>query len=281
MEIVLVCIENFQDYITHNIENLLLFQNKNITVITENHFFKFFKDKNVNLIDLNSFSNSSINKFNLNKNFRNGFWIYTSYRFFVIYEYMKTFNKEKILHIENDVMCYVNVNKIPFINDKINVTFDSPRKVVPGLVYIPKIELLKAFLDTYDFNQNDMVNFGKISETISISLPIINDDTITYTKLNENYNIFESIFDAAAIGQYLGGIDRRNDPSDTRGYISDTCKVNYSKYTFHWKKENDLYCPYIKINDKFIKINNLHIHCKNLNNFMANNPRECKYISFQ
>jgi hypothetical protein len=281
MEIVLVCIENFQDYIIHNIENLLLFQNTNITVITENHFFKFFKDKNVNLIDLNSFSDSSINKFNLNKNFRNGFWIYTSYRFFVIYEYMKTFNKEKILHIENDVMCYVNVNKIPFINDKINVTFDSPGKVVPGLVYIPKTELLKIFLDTYDFNQNDMVNFGKISETISISLPIINDDTTTYSKLNENYNIFESIFDAAAIGQFLGGIDKRNDQSDTRGYISDTCKVNYSKYTFHWKKENDLYCPYIKINDKFIKINNLHIHCKNLNNFMANNPRECKYISFQ
>jgi hypothetical protein len=279
MEIVFVCIGNYQEYILSNIQNLLLFGNNNITVITDKHFFKFFDNINVNLIDCNIFDNEYIKKSNLNKTFRNGFWIYTSYRFFILYEYMKKYNKQNIIHLENDVMCYVNVNKLSFTNDKIYLTFDSPGKVVPGFIYIPKYELLKQFLDNYDFNENDMINFGRIDENISISLPLIDNSINTFYKLNINYNSFNSIFDAAAIGQYLGGIDKQNDPNDTRGYISDTCKVNYSEYKFFWKKENELYCPYMRVNDKFIKINNLHIHCKELYKFMANKPIETKFIS--
>ena len=39
MKIILVSIGNFQEYILDNIKNLLLFNNNNITVITNKEFF--------------------------------------------------------------------------------------------------------------------------------------------------------------------------------------------------------------------------------------------------
>jgi hypothetical protein len=46
----------------------------------------------------------------LNKSFRNGFWVNTSKRFFAIYEVMKKYNINHVLHIENDVLLYNVMN---------------------------------------------------------------------------------------------------------------------------------------------------------------------------
>ena len=82
------------------------------------------------------------------------------------------------------------------------------------------------------------------------------------------------IFDAAAIGQYLGGVDPRNIEGDTRGFINETCIIKYNKYKFEWIKIDELFIPHIIIDSNKYKICNLHIHCKNLKNFMANDPIE-------
>ena len=96
------------------------------------------------------------------------------------------------------------------------------------------------------------------------------------------FNKFNCIFDAAAIGQYLGGIDPRNQIGDTRGFINETCFIKYNNYTFFWIiNENGLYQPHIFINNNYIKIINLHIHSKNLNKFFGNNPKETKLIKIQ
>ena len=82
--------------------------------------------------------------------------------------------------------------------------------------------------------------------------------------------MFNSIFDAAAIGQYLGGVDPRNIPGDTTGFINETCVVNYSYYKFIWKFNLilNIYQPYILIDNIEILINNLHIHSKSLKKFI-------------
>ena len=48
MEIILICLQNFQKYIIDNINNLIDFSNNNITVITDEHLIRNFdvvKDK--------------------------------------------------------------------------------------------------------------------------------------------------------------------------------------------------------------------------------------------
>jgi hypothetical protein len=127
-----------------------------------------------------------------------------------------------------------------------------------------------------------MKNLSKFDESIIERLPI-------YTELKENnennmvtknFNKYNIIFDAAAIGQYLSGVDKRNISGDTRGFINETCVIKYNSNNFFWLRDELtlLYSPYININNKNIPIFNLHIHTKNLKDFMSLYPNENKYI---
>lgn len=287
MKIILVCIGVFQEYIVHNIKQLYLHKNNDIVVITERNFFSKFQDyKNIQLIDIQDLYSECIqtfeNKSTLDRQFRSGFWYNCSLRFFYIYIYMKEYNVNNIIHIENDVMIYQNLDQLSTLFDKtkIYLTFDSLSRVIPGIMFIPDHKTFKQILDRYDVNSNDMVNFGSFINADFVEyLPIIPDIDTRMNVFNKNFKIFNAIFDAAAIGQYIGGIDKRNDPNDTRGFVNETCVVQFDKYEFYWQKnEQDLWEPYIQFNGKTIKIVNLHIHSKMLHNFMSDNPIECKYI---
>jgi hypothetical protein len=70
------------------------------------------------------------------------------------------------------------------------------------------------------------------------------------------------------MGQYLGGIDPRNDPKNTVGFVNETCVIKYNLYNFIWVTINDIKRPFLKIGDLEIRIFNLHIHSKNLIEFI-------------
>jgi hypothetical protein len=76
------------------------------------------------------------------------------------------------------------------------------------------------------------------------------------------------IFDAAAIGQYVGGVDPRNCPGDTRGFVNETCVIKYAdEGTIIWKTDgdDDVKRPFLhRKNQQIIPIFNLHIHSKTL-----------------
>ena len=84
-----------------------------------------------------------------------------------------------------------------------------------------------------------------------------------------NVEHFDSIFDAAAIGQYLGGIDPMHKNSEP-GFINETCIFNPSKCTFDWQlDEEGRKIPLIGCNGRQYKLNNLHIHSKALYKFAS------------
>ena len=281
MQIILVCLKNFQSYILDNINNLLAFDNNDIHVITEVEFFNYFENLPITLVDCSKLDDFNYNlNSQLDRNFRNGFWYLCSLRFFYLYSYMKNNNLSDVIHLENDVLTYVNFNDFNFRNNKVYVTFDCETRVIPGIIYIPNYEAFKPIIENYNFNLNDMENLALESNENYIEqfpiFPIV--DTII-NKYNKNFNEFNSIFDTAAIGQYLGGVDSRNISGDTRGFVNETCVIKYDVYKFVWIKTNSLYIPHIIINENFIRINNLHIHSKDLHNFLAINPIEDKLIT--
>ena len=96
--------------------------------------------------------------------------------------------------------------------------------------------------------------------------------------MSQHFNKYNIIFDASALGQYLGGVDERNIPGNTEGFINNESLIKFNCYTFHWKKRNEVYCPFIEINGESIPIFILHIHCKRLYNFISSNPIENNYI---
>jgi hypothetical protein len=289
-EVILISLGNHQSYIIDNIKNLQLLNNNNITVITEPIFFEYYKDlNNINLVntqdidDTNHFETSN----KLEPTFRNGFWRYASKRIFYLYYYMKKYNKRNCFHIENDVMIYRNLTTLNINSDKIIITLDNFERCIPGIMFISSSNILELIINNWDHQSDDMVNIGKAYNThrdLFDTFPIIKKNSLYYENniFTDNFEKYDSIFDAAAIGQYLGGIDPRNLPGDTTGFINTHCKINYSVYSFYWKKslENNIYLPYVLIDNKLIAINNLHIHSKQLLNFVSCNPNiiENKYI---
>jgi hypothetical protein len=180
-------------------------------------------------------------------------------------------------------MIYENLDNLTFPNE-LYYPFDAPSRAICSLMFVPNHEYLLPIISHYDFKKNDMENcahFWKTNRDICSTFPIIHSHTDA-PFLSENFSSFNKIFDAAAIGQYLGGVDPRNTPGDTRGFVNETCLVDYSKYKFVWMFDTilKLYKPYIMINSTYIPIVNLHIHSKRLHNFSSALPLECKLIPF-
>lgn len=281
MKIVLVMLNNFQDYILDNIENLLKFKNTDIVVITDLKFKHIFKNipkyDNINVISIEDlFPNYGQEMRSINNSFRNGFWKLTTYRFYALQKYMEQYKITNIVHIENDVLIYKNLDEFIFHDqEKILLTMDSNNRCIPGIMFIPNCKLLNDCLIGFKEHLNDMENwalcFQKKNEMID-TLPIFIDDESSNEKKNitRNFQKYREIFDAAAIGQYLGGIDPRNHDGNTIGFVNETCVFNYSYYKFIWRiNEQNCNIPYIIINEITYPIINLHIHCKNLKKFMG------------
>lgn len=285
--IVLVCLDNFQEYIIDCIKQLIRLGHTQIYIITNNYLFSYFDTfgKHIQLISVESLEDPFQFQLRskLDRDFRGGFWHLTSSRFFVIHAFMKQYNIEKVIHLENDVLIYYNCDEILTMSiiDKteIYLPFDSYKKSVASIMYIPDATILGKVLENYDIEKNDMYNFSIARENNLIrGFPIwIIDDNdnidINHERqfVSENANEFYGfIFDAAAIGQYVGGVDPRNIDGDTRGFINEECVIKYgNEGTIIWETQ-EIKRPYFIRNSNHNKIPvfNLHIHSKNLAEYM-------------
>ena len=199
---------------------------------------------------------------------------------FILNAYMKQHRIKNVIHLENDVLLYSGMNYE--FDEKMYITMDSNTRCIPGIMYIPNYELFNKLIENYNYSKNDMENLGIFfnnNRNMVNAFPIIdNSNRVGKTMYNEHFEKFNGIFDGAAIGQYLGGVDPRNIPGDTCGFVNETCVIKYDKYKFKWLKKGSHYFPHIEINNAMIPIHNLHIHSKTLEKFSMNNPIENKFI---
>jgi hypothetical protein len=299
MNIILTCVGRFQEYILENIRQLRLLNHPHIYVITNPEFFVKFAEYRefIHLINVRELPDTFhyAERCQMDKEFREGFWALTSARFFYIYECMRKYQIRDVVHLENDVLVYYNVNVLLPMLDKsrIYMPFDTYTRNIASLVYIPNHETLEFVLLHYDVSKNDMENFAKyISVGKVVNLPIFcetpaltpdsgacertperrmskggqaihgmnrQDHVVNcanpYSEIafvSQYYGQFPYLFDAAAMGQYLGGVDPENIVGDTRGFVNETCVVKYDQYAFVWSNHqthNDLYQPFLVIND--------------------------------
>ena len=218
--------------------------------------------------------------------FRNGFWISTTARFYYIENLMKILHLKDVFHIENDVMLYETIDnlynyilKIHNIEkiDKICMVEDSYNRVIPSILFFPNNNLLSEltqYITTTISNSNQFINDMNILGTFpnKYCLP-------TFPEKNKSI-----VFDGAAIGQYLGGVDYRNLPNGNDqlvkynnpsiGFINETSDLNCSEYTFlKTRVVLDYLNVPIKVNMMnhfdFHQIANLHIHSKQLYQFSS------------
>ena len=270
---------------------MISFGNKDIDIIITKNLttnFEILKSK-INIIFAEDLENHGYDQnCKLNKTSNSGLWFQASNRFFYLYDYLKKTGIQNCFHIENDVMVYKNLDSIKPTQKKVYLTMDSNNRCIPGIVYISSYLEMEPLIRNYMFNFNDMVNLGKFyknNKNVCTTFPIIkrnplfNDSDNKKSFLYDSFDRFNVIFDAAAIGQYLGGC---HFGVKVPGFINETCVVDYSKYKYEWVKIGANYVPHLVLGDNSkIPIVNLHIHRKELQQFMGNKPLETRLIKFE
>ena len=224
-----------------------------------------------------SYQNIMKTKFSNLVPFRDGFWMSTTSRFFYIEAFMNLFKIRNLFHIENDIMLYENIKTLADgMLDKICMVKDAPERVIPSILFFPSHESIQQLN-------------GSIVSQLEQSSEFLNDMTLLGKYTNCHYlPIFPmqstTIFDGAAIGQYLGGIDYKNlsevnditmyaNPS--RGFINETSVFNPNTCNYlrspiltkHSELPIKIYrCEY---KNNLYNIANLHIHSKQLYQFSS------------
>jgi hypothetical protein len=209
--------------------------------------------------------------------FRDGFWKRTSSRFILIDNYVTKNKIKSFFHIENDILVFSDFKDIKNVldnkNEEMFIILDSTNRCIPSIVYFKNFDitnkLSQFIIDNKDIaDMYNLFTFYSLNKNIVDNLPIISEELISNNiNFSNCYNDFNSIFDGAAIGQYLGGIDPRNNSSNSIGFVNEQCIFNVSNYKYIWNNNE----PYMIVKDgSMIKINNLHIHSKNLKKFINN-----------
>jgi len=88
--------------------------------------------------------------------------------------------------------------------------------------------------------------------------------------LNHDFESFGGIFDAAALGQFLGGIDPRNDAAQGPGFVNETAMYSPEELPVSWERDSEnRLVPMAMHAGKSFPVFNLHIHSKNLKAFSS------------
>jgi len=200
----------------------------------------------------------------LDSAFRGGFWKFAMMRFFYIYDHMVSQELSDVFHIENDNLIFVDFLQMleQFREKSMWCIMDSKTRCIPSFLYFKDTQIVSRLIDTCiqqsSNNINDMLALGKFrNDTIADvgNLPIIESyaepiDPMFYQAAPK----FKYLFDGAAVGQYIGGVD--SGLRDTRGFINETCEFKCNKVTIEWRDEK----PWLN----GMPLVNLHIHSKDL-----------------
>lgn len=205
---------------------------------------------------------------------------YSFERFFVLYQLMNQYNLSNVFFLELDNLIYDDPLKWEeqFCSKDMAYMHDNRGRGASGVCFIKNTSILfdcTEFFKEYIMNPPDHLSempalykfWEKNQDRIQI-LPIHWPSDNLPNELSMNYtNYNNTVFDAAAFGIYLGGMD----PYHTGGVVvrnvhnNDLSAIKAASYQFEWRRDElNRNIPYILYGTTWIRINNLHIHSKDL-----------------
>ena len=189
------------------------------------------KKSNIDFVAIEDFYNSKkfmevASKISLPLSFRNGFWSKTLERFFVLQQYMETYQVPYIFHAELDQIlfgCDKLLKSLEEIQFKgVALPFHTIDLGVASVFYCNDIKSLESLLEFANLlpsfhNEMELIAQWAISNPHMVKLlPTIasvekSNDRYHYSGLEIiPYKTIDGILDARQIGQWLGGQDPRN-----------------------------------------------------------------------
>jgi hypothetical protein len=220
---------------------------------------------------------------------REKLFIYAFERFYLLHTLMIKRGLSNVFFLELDNLIYDDPRtwEMGFVLKDMNYMFDNYNRGASGICYCRSTQTLKQFLDhcsSFIEHSNEFIDemtalyrFWESHKEEVGMIPIHwPADGIPQMASNQFELYNKSIFDAASLGIFLGGMD----PHHTGGVIQKGLRgkwslLDYTKYTYKWEKDTvGRNIPYIQgPNTTWLRINNLHIHSKDLKPCMSDaNP---------
>lgn len=224
-------------------------------------------DPACNQVLISSFYVKSDSRFvNNNVDFRDGFWVKTTERFFILRDFILKNQIKSFFHAEIDNLIF-DISNLESVMNKIGIGLfipkDSVERCIASLIYINKPSLLCEFCE-YVINNpnllsNDMYLLGDFGNRKSDVFYLPNESIFSEKSdfICVDHVKLKGIFDAASIGQYLFGIDPRNSRLPVfNKFINENCKSDLASCKFKISiKEN-------KATINGINLYNIHVHSK-------------------
>lgn len=214
------------------------------------------------------------------------FWKYTAERFFVLEELMDAYDLEHVVHLENDNLLYGDWNliesKLELFYPGVSMPADHPDYCVAGIMWINKKAVLAEFSRFLTLKEakkciNEMYMLRKFMNMKNYdTLPVLCQPEmgieLPWSQFGKNMQELDGIFDASAIGPYMGGADKRtyidilngrynNIPVEVEIKKAMNSRINWEKVSISWIRDDEGRY-FLEING--IKVYNLHIHSKEL-----------------
>jgi hypothetical protein len=283
--IVLSFIGKTQEYLNECIYQIRLFSDKPIYYIYDDYENKlveniYKKYDNIHLIkyelvrnnDFDNIVNSRRNRFCIIDSIdRKELFIRSFERFYLLYNLCILKNIENVLFLELDNLIYDNPDIwfSQLTEKKLYYMMDNVDRCASGIFISRNNNYLKDLLisfDNYILNDN-----GFLTEMTALYRFYQNNKETVYILPTHwdikpySDNFKDTIFDSSAMGIYLFGYHvMHTNGVLTKGSKNIYCFIDYTNYNFVWKIIDNKKIPFINYEGKMIKINNLHIHAKNL-----------------
>jgi hypothetical protein len=255
--------ETIPSYFFDSINSLSNKQDINLHIINNNPE-KIQKIEGFNSVFVENIIDYKTINLDFGLNFRDKFFENCISRFFVLENYIREKDLRNVFHCEGDIYFQVSLEEIyKEVNDKNKLWScrDSPSRLVCSIMFIPNYTKIKEF---NDFSMSKLSTFGFLND---MELLGMYDEIYSFnTSYNPNCRY---IFDAAALGQCLFGIDPRNsDKVNTIGFINETSVYKPDFRNFNYRNGLWFY------KDKKIAL--LHIHSKDFT--LIHQPLKIKHL---
>jgi hypothetical protein len=231
-------------------------------------------------IPASSLTQRYANSAQFNEGFRNGFWRHTSQRFFVLHDLCAHLGMENIVHIENDVLLFEDPSSyIAALKQFAPLAYPVDRiRGIASFFFARESACLAPLLEHFIGNPtvNDMDNLGQFlanaGPSVARPLPTLPPNYsaakgLDAQRYSAEVEAFGGIFDAAAVGQYLGGVDPKNTPLDSRFFQNESSDLALAECEISWDVHEGVRSPQISYQGQKLKMLNLHMHCKRVKEF--------------
>jgi hypothetical protein len=261
------------DYIKDCIKQIKFWSPSAIIHLISDHPFSFQDVIDFDLISLESFpSVQAVINTQYFQHEKNPLWRTSALRFAYIQAYMELFGLKDVIHFDNDVMIYCDLEDVAgrcrVLSMRNAITPCNRDLMICGFCYFSNLtkinEQLSIFMEMSHVRleglagsmPNEMRLLGLIRD-----MGYINDLPILPSSLDAGEF---GLFDSAAYGQYLGGTCNGHSPgwAEDHHYIGKEILRGNIEVFFDGK-------PFVRdlINNEVFSINNLHVHSKNLKAF--------------